>query len=91
MTTVGADRFFSQVITAGIPAKAMPTIAFMIAVIMALATGSSWSTMTILFPLIMVPTYQVAEGDPTIFYSTVAGVLSGSVAGGKNPSLPFQT
>ena len=48
---------------------------------MALATGTSWGTMTILFPLIMVPTYEVSNGDETIFYATVAGVLSGSVAG----------
>jgi hypothetical protein len=81
MTEVGADRLFSQVITTGISAKAMPTLAFVIAVVMALATGSSWSTMTILFPLLMVPTYQVAQGDETIFVATVAGVLSGSVAG----------
>ncbi|CAB9515490.1 Inherit from COG: Na H antiporter [Seminavis robusta] len=72
MTTVGADS---------VAPEAMPTLAFVIAVIMALATGSSWSTMTILFPLIMVPTYRVAEGDELIFYATVAGVLSGSVAG----------
>jgi Na+/H+ antiporter family len=37
--------------------------------------------MAILFPLILVPTYQASNGDPLIFYSTVAGVLSGSVAG----------
>jgi Na+/H+ antiporter family len=37
--------------------------------------------MAILFPLILVPTYQATNGDALIFYSTVAGVLSGSVAG----------
>ena len=37
--------------------------------------------MAILFPLILVPTYQASNGDALIFYSTVAGVLSGSVAG----------
>jgi hypothetical protein len=37
--------------------------------------------MAILFPLILVPTYNSSGGDPIIFYSTVAGVLSGSVAG----------
>ncbi|CAB9514144.1 Inherit from COG: Na H antiporter [Seminavis robusta] len=81
MTAVGADRLFSRWITQGISAQAMPTISFIISVFMALATGSSWGTMTILFPLLCVPTYQVANGDPTIFYATVAGILSGSVAG----------
>lgn len=37
--------------------------------------------MSILFPLICVPTYEASGGDPLIFYSTVAGILSGSVAG----------
>jgi hypothetical protein len=37
--------------------------------------------MTILFPLILVPTWQASGGDATIFYATTAGVLSGSVAG----------
>jgi len=37
--------------------------------------------MSILFPLIMTPTYIASDGDPQIFVSTVAGVLSGSVAG----------
>lgn len=37
--------------------------------------------MSILFPLIMVPTYQASNGDPLTFYATTAGVLSGSVAG----------
>jgi hypothetical protein len=43
--------------------------------------GTSWGTMSILFPLIMVPTWQASGGDATIFYATTAGVLSGSVAG----------
>jgi hypothetical protein len=37
--------------------------------------------MAILFPLILIPTYQASNGDPLTFYATTAGVLSGSVAG----------
>jgi hypothetical protein len=37
--------------------------------------------MSILFPLIMVPTYYASNADPLIFYATTAGVLSGAVAG----------
>jgi Na+/H+ antiporter family len=40
-----------------------------------------WLFLQILFPLICLPTYQIANGDPIIFYSTVAGILSGAVAG----------
>ncbi|CAB9499323.1 Inherit from COG: Na H antiporter [Seminavis robusta] len=81
MIAVGADRLFSRWITGGVSAEALPTLSFIISAFMALATGTSWGTMTILFPLICLPTYQVSNGDPTIFYATVAGILSGSVAG----------
>jgi hypothetical protein len=37
--------------------------------------------MSILFPLLLVPSYDATGGDPTLFYSIVAGILSGSVAG----------
>ena len=37
--------------------------------------------MSILFPLLVIPTFQASNGDAIIFYSTIAGVLSGSVAG----------
>jgi Na+/H+ antiporter NhaC len=78
---VGADRLFSALIDGGVSAQVLPTLSFIIALFMALATGTSWGTMTILFPLICLPAYQVSNGDPQIFYSTVAGILAGSVAG----------
>jgi Na+/H+ antiporter NhaC len=81
MIAVGADRLFSRWISEGVSAEALPTLSFIISLFMALATGTSWGTMTILFPLICLPTYQKAQGDPTIFYATIAGILSGSVAG----------
>jgi Na+/H+ antiporter family len=37
--------------------------------------------MSILFPLLLVPVYDATNGDELIFYSVVAGILSGSVAG----------
>jgi Na+/H+ antiporter NhaC len=81
MIGVGADRLFSRWIVGGIDPKALPTLSFIISMFMALATGTSWGTMSILFPLILVPTYDASNGDPTIFYAVTAGVLSGSVAG----------
>jgi hypothetical protein len=81
MVTVGADRLFSRWIVGGINPESLPTLSFIISFLMALATGTSWGTMTILFPLLLVPTYEASNGNEIIFYSTVAGVLSGSVAG----------
>jgi hypothetical protein len=40
-----------------------------------LQTGTSWGTMSILFPLLLVPTYDACNADPLIFYSTVVSCL----------------
>jgi Na+/H+ antiporter NhaC len=81
MVAVGADRLFSSWIVGSIPPESLPTLSFVVSLVMALATGTSWGTMTILFPLILVPTYVSSGGNEQIFYATVAGVLSGAVAG----------
>jgi Na+/H+ antiporter family len=81
MVDVGADRLFSRWIVGGVSPESLPTLSFLISFLMALATGTSWGTMTILFPLLLVPTYIASNGDEIIFYATTAGVLSGSVAG----------
>lgn len=47
----------------------------------AFATGSSWGTMTIMFPLVLVPAYDASNGDPGIFYGVIAAILAGAVAG----------
>lgn len=81
MIDVGCDRLFSRWIVGGISPDALPTLSFVISFFMALATGTSWGTMSILFPLILVPTYEASGGDDITFYAVTAGVLSGSVAG----------
>ena len=47
----------------------------------AFATGSSWGTMTIMFPLVLIPAYEASNGDPGIFYGVIAAILAGAVAG----------
>ena len=81
MSAVGCDRLFAAWIVGGVDPRLLPTLSFLVSLLMALATGTSWGTMSILFPLILIPTYVSSEGDPLIFYAVVAGVLSGSVAG----------
>jgi len=82
MTSIGTDRLFSSwIISGGIPFQLLPMLTFLIALLIALSTGTSWGTMAILFPLMLVPTYEAANGDPQIFYATVSAVLGGAVAG----------
>ena len=66
----------------------IPTLTFIIAGLIAFSTGSSWSTMAILYPLILPATWLLAtefgynyDQSMAIFHNVVASVLAGSVLG----------
>eukprot|EP00571_Detonula_confervacea_P007203 CAMPEP_0172328688 /NCGR_PEP_ID=MMETSP1058-20130122/60477_1 /TAXON_ID=83371 /ORGANISM="Detonula confervacea, Strain CCMP 353" /LENGTH=1233 /DNA_ID=CAMNT_0013045815 /DNA_START=448 /DNA_END=4149 /DNA_ORIENTATION=- len=82
MQAVGLDRFFGEIITnPALDYRMLPTLTFIIAVLIGVSTGTSWGTMTIMFPLVLVPSYNASEGDTKIFYGVTAGILAGAVAG----------
>lgn len=82
MQAVGLDRFFGEILTnPNLDYRMLPTLTFVIAILIAFSTGSSWGTMTIMFPLVLVPSYNASNGDPVIFYGVTAGILAGAVAG----------
>ncbi len=60
----------------------LPTIIFFIAAAISFATGSSWGTMAILYPLIIPLAYSAATFELSdLVYACVASVLSGAVFG----------
>ena len=62
----------------------IPAITFVLAAIIAFSTGSSFSTMGILIPIIVavcLSFYSTTTFDLEIFYAAVASVLSGAVLG----------
>ncbi|KAL7466078.1 hypothetical protein ACHAXS_006376 [Conticribra weissflogii] len=82
MSAVGLDRFFGEILKSdALDYRMLPTLSFIIAMIIAFATGTSWGTMTIMFPLVLVPSYEASGGDANIFYGVTAGILAGAVAG----------
>jgi len=82
MIDVGANRMFALIILdGGLHPNMLPTLSYIISCFIALATGTSWGTMTIMFPLITGPTYAASNGDLNIFYATIAGILSGAIVG----------
>ena len=82
MKAVGLNRLFGAIVTnPNFDFTILPTLSFVISVLIAFSTGTSFGTMSIMFPLIMVPSYEASNGDPVIFYSVAAGILAGSVAG----------
>ncbi len=66
----------------------MPVIIFILAAFIAFSTGSSWSTMAILYPIAIPTTWAICQGqglDPDItmelLYNVIAIVLAASVVG----------
>lgn len=64
----------------------IPAITFVLSAIIAFSTGSSWSTMAIVYPLIIPLSFSVALNDPNysemaIMYNSIASVLAGAVLG----------
>lgn len=63
----------------------VPALTFVISAVIAFSTGSSWSTMALIYPVMIPAAYAVSveagiDGMP-ILYNTVACVLAGSVLG----------
>lgn len=64
----------------------IPAITFLISALIAFSTGSSWSTMAIVYPIMIPTAFAIAQaGDGidamAILYNTVASVLAGAVLG----------
>jgi Na+/H+ antiporter NhaC len=64
----------------------IPATTFVLSAFIAFSTGSSWSTMALMYPLVIPLSYAVATGDPSydameIMYNTIASVLAGAVLG----------
>jgi len=59
----------------------IPATVFVMAALVSFATGTSWGTMAILFPLTVPLAHQIAPGNETILLGTVSSILAGSVWG----------
>ncbi|MDX1686110.1 MAG: Na+/H+ antiporter NhaC family protein [Saprospiraceae bacterium] len=80
--------FLTELMDGRVPYWLIPGLTFVLSGFVAFATGSSWSTMAIVYPLILPAAWAVCIGegfayDPSmsIFYNTVSAVLAGAVLG----------
>lgn len=83
---LGTAPYLVDLLSDSLSAWMVPPIVFVLAAFVAFATGSSWSTMGILMPLVIPLVWGVlsadgATADLHILYSTVSCVLAGSVWG----------
>jgi Na+/H+ antiporter NhaC len=73
--------FLIRAVGGSIAAAWIPGTVFVTAALVSFATGTSWGTMAILFPLVVPLAHQIAPGNETILLGTVSSVLAGSVWG----------
>ena len=86
---LGTGEYLNGLIKqSGLSAYWLPVVTFILAAFVAFSTGSSWSTMAILYPLALPLEWKTAKdgglsaGEAmTIFYHVTAVVLAGSVFG----------
>ena len=86
--TLQTADFLVSVLGDTLPVQLLPLLVFVIAAFTAFATGSSWGAMGILTPLVIPLAWAVmqkngytAPADMHILYSSIAGILAGSVWG----------
>jgi Na+/H+ antiporter NhaC len=80
--------FLTEVMEGNIPYWLIPALTFVLSGFVAFSTGSSWSTMALVYPIILPAAWQICTGEGMaaadsmpIFYNTVSAVLAGSVLG----------
>ncbi|MEM9189154.1 MAG: Na+/H+ antiporter NhaC family protein [Myxococcota bacterium] len=59
----------------------LPALVFLVAALVAFATGTSWGTMAILFPLVVPLAHDLAPNDQGILLGAISSILAGSVWG----------
>ena len=65
----------------GLRPALLPAVVFVVAALVSFATGTSWGTMAILFPLVVPLADELAPGDMNIVLGAVSSILAGSVWG----------
>ena len=85
---VGTAAYVSQLLGGNLPLFLLPAVVFVTAGAMAFATGTSWTTMAILIPLVIPLTVSLAGGTGfadgslyPILLATTSSVLAGAIWG----------
>ena len=81
MQTLGTDDFIAAGVSDAVDARAIPVLVFILSALISLSTGTSWGTMSIMFPIATQAAYRSKPNDQGLMLSTIASILSGSVFG----------
>jgi Na+/H+ antiporter NhaC len=84
---IGTGPYLSSVLQESLPLAALPVIVFLVAALISFATGTSWGTMAILFPVVVPLAVAMGAGAGfdgehyTILLGVISSVMAGSIFG----------
>ena len=87
--TLGAAAYLSQLLSDAMPAYLLPSSVFVVSALIAFATGTSWTTMAILVPLVVPLAITITGGvdlsaggpEKAVVLGAIGSVLSGAIMG----------
>ena len=65
----------------GVSPELFPTLVFLVSAFVSFASGTSWGTMAIMFPLVCPIAFQISDGNYYVLLGAISSILSGSVWG----------
>lgn len=85
---LGTGEYLGGLLQQALDVRLLPTAVFILASLIAFATGTSWGTMGILMPLVIAVTYRMLADagatvapEDTIMVATIGSVLAGAIFG----------
>lgn len=85
---LGTGPYLSAILQGTLPIQALPVLVFVVAAAISFATGTSWGTMSILFPVVVplvvamgVGMDSAGGGQYPIFLGVISSIVAGSVFG----------
>jgi Na+/H+ antiporter NhaC len=86
--SLGTAEYLANLSQGNLMPQFIPTIVFVLSAAIAFSTGTSWGTMSILYPIVLVTSWNICsaeaftiEASLNIFANVVSAVLAGSVLG----------
>lgn len=86
--SLGTAPYLAELIEGKFMPELLPTAVFILSALIAFSTGTSWGTMSILYPIVLVTSWQICQGagmdaemSISIFANVVSAVIAGSVLG----------
>lgn len=79
--TMHFGTFIGGALSTGFPAGLLPTLVVIIAFIVSFASGTSFGTMGVIFPISIPAAYMIAPTDTHLMITTIAATIAGSNCG----------